>query len=456
MKNHYLIVAGLCLGLCLTMGCQSPEPVPGRIEVLFLGHDNTHHHSAAYLPMLQEALAPKGFNFSYTEQLSDLNEDYLSNFDALMVYANHDSIAPDQERALLRFVKRGGGLLPIHCASYCFRNSEEYVKLVGAQFKSHGEGVFSPQVVQADHPITAGLAGFEAWDETYVHDKHTDDRTVLMERVEGEHREPWTWTKEYGKGRMFYTASGHDERVWSQPGFHQLLERGLLWAVGDLAKAELEMYQLPSLAYVAEDSIPNYEQRDPAPKLQQPLAPEASMQHIQLPPGYSLSLFASEPDLINPIAMNWDERGRLWVIETADYPNNINVEDGIGSDQIKICEDTDGDGKADKFTVFADQLSVPTSLVFSNGGVIVSQAPHFLFLKDTDGDDKADLRQKIISGWGTFDTHAGPSNLKYGFDNHIWGVLGYSGFEGTVGETQHKFSQGVYRFKPDGSWLELV
>ena len=205
-----------------------------------------------------------------------------------------------------------------------------------------------------------------------------------------------------------------------------------------------------------EDSIPNYEKRDPPPKLQQPLSPEASMQHLQIPPGFEIELFAAEPDIINPIAMAWDERGRLWVIETKDYPNNINTDDGIGSDKIKICEDTDGDGKADKFTVFAERLSVPTSLVFSNGGVIVSQAPDFLFLKDTDGDDKADIREKIISGWGTFDTHAGPSNLKYGFDNQIWGVLGYSGFEGTVGGEDHKFSQGVYRFKPDGSWLEHI
>jgi uncharacterized protein len=68
-------------------------------------------------------------------------------------------------------------------------------------------------------------------------------------------------------------------------------------------------------------------------------------------------------------------------------------------------------------------------------------------LKDTDGDDKADVREVLITGWGKSDTHAGPSNLKYGYDNNIWGVLGYSGFKGTVGGQEFNFSQGVYDLK---------
>src|SRR5690606_34014730 len=154
--------------------------------------------------------------------------------------------------------------------------------------------------------------------------------------------------------------------------------------------------------------------------------------------------------------MAWDEKGRLWVIETVDYPNEVRQQDGVGSDRIKICEDTDGDGRADKFTVFAENLNIPTSMVFANGGVIVAQAPHFIFLKDTNGDDKADIRENIITGWGKSDTHAGPSNLRYGLDNRIWGVLGYSGFDGEVGGKHFKFSQGVYNFSPDGKDLEYL
>src|SRR5439155_4759822 len=106
--------------------------------------------------------------------------------------------------------------------------------------------------------------------------------------------------------------------------------------------------------------------------------------------------------------------------------------------------------------VFADKLSIPTSLILANGGVVIHHYPHTMFLKDTDGDGKADVRQVLFTGWGFGDTHAGPSNLRYGLDNWIYGIVGYSGFRGTVGGQRHRFSQGFYRFKPDGSKMEFL
>ena len=445
------------LSLVLFFACQSTpnDNYPRRVEILFLGHNSEHHNSAAYLPYLAAALTPKGINFTYTNNPEDLNKENLVHYDGVALYANHDSITVAQERALLNFVKSGKGFIPIHSASYCFRNSDAFVQLVGAQFKSHKTDTFTADIVNTEHPITKGFEAFETWDETYIHHLHNEDRTVLMERVEGDHREPWTWIRNYGKGKVFYTAYGHDERTWINPDFHRLLERGILWAVGEQVSTNLAKLSFPTLAYI-DAKIPNYEKRNPPPQLQTPLSIEASQSLIQVPAGFELSLFASEPDINTPVSMAFDEKGRLWYLETTDYPNEINIADGAGNDKIKIVEDTDGDGKADKFTVFADKLSVPTSLVFYNGGMIVAQAPDFLFLKDTDGDGKADIQEKIISGWGTFDTHAGPSNLHYGFDNWIWGTVGYSAFEGKVGEDSLKFGQGIFRFKPDGSALEYM
>jgi len=164
-----------------------------------------------------------------------------------------------------------------------------------------------------------------------------------------------------------------------------------------------------------------------------------------VPEGFEVQLFAAEPDIYRPITMAWDERGRLWIAETLDYPNELQPP-GKGRDRIVILEDTKGTGRADKFTVFADKLSIPTSIAFANGGVIVHQAPDTLFLKSNKGDDHADVREVLFSGWKTHDTHAGPSNLHYGLDNWFYGMVGYSGFKGKVGGESHQFSQGLYRF----------
>ncbi len=431
------------------------QQTPRRAEVLFLGNTSTHHNSTKYAPWLSIPLFKAGINLSYTVDTNDLNAENLSKYDGLIIYSNYNTISAAKEKAIKDFVEGGKGLIPLHSASACFTNSAWYTQTVGAQFKSHKTGDFTAKNVNTIHPVMKGISEFETWDETYVHSNINPDITILQERVDGSVREPWTWVRNQGKGRVFYTAYGHNDSTWTKPGFLKLVENGVLWAIGDKVNEQIVQLNTPVPLY-EEAVIPNYEKRNPAPKFQHAFTPEQSMKLMQVPVDFEVKLFAAEPDITNPVAMAWDERGRLWVIETVDYPNTISKDDGIGDDRIKICEDTDGDGKADKFTVFADNLNIPTSIVFSNGGIIISQAPHFVFLKDTNGDDKADIRQNIMSGWGKKDTHAGPSNLKYGFDNKIWGVLGYSGFEGTVGNKAMRFNQGVYRFTPDGKNLEYL
>ncbi|MGY4385468.1 putative membrane-bound dehydrogenase-like protein [Pedobacter sp. UYP24] len=428
---------------------------PRRLEILLLGHKSEHHNSEKFAEIVSQDFFKNGINISYTTDPNDLNAGNLAKYDGLIIYANHDTITAPQEKALLDYVKSGKAFIPVHCASFCFQNSPEYINMVGGQFKEHKTDTFIETIVDAKHPIMKGLTPFTTWDETYVHTKLAKDIHVLTERVEGTHHEAYTWVKNYGKGKVFYTAYGHDERTWKNPGFLKLLQNGLLWAVNDAAKKEWEKLDKPTASY-SDAKLPNYEKREGGFQLQAPLSPKESQLLIQVPVDFKMQLFAAEPDIEKPIAMAWDERGRLWIVETIDYPNTVRDVKGEGLDRIKICEDTNGDGKADKFTVFADKLNIPTSIVFANGGVIIAQAPDFIFLKDTDGDDKADIREKIITGWGTFDTHAGPSNLKYGMDNKIWGTVGYSGYNGKVGDQDVKFSQGVYHFDLNGKNLEYL
>ena len=439
------------LAVCLLgffLFATAPSAPPRRLELLFLGHNSEHHKSGQLADIMSKEYFKSGINISYTTNPDDLNDDVLSKYDGLIVYANYDSISSSQEQALLNYVRSGKAFIPIHCASWCFRNSPEVVEMIGGQFMKHGYDSFPAIITVKDHPVTKGITEFYTKDESYIHDKISKNITVLTERQEGNRKEPYTWIRNYGKGRVFYTAYGHDEATFNNPQFLQLVKNGILWAVNDEAAAELKSFKLADPSY-SDAKIPNYEKRDPAPKLQAPLSPAESMSLIQVPVGFELKLFASEPDIVNPIYMNWDERGRLWVIETVDYPNTVKEDKEQGDDRIRILEDTDGDGKADKFTLFADKLNIPTSFTFSNGGIVVAQSPYFLFLKDNNGDDRADVKDTILTGWGLSDTHAGPSNLRYGLDNNIWGTVGYAGFKGTVGTKPIEFSMGIYNFKPD-------
>lgn len=216
---------------------------PGTLRVLFLGHNSPHHNSNLYSPILKEALAPRQIQLDYATTVDVLNAENLKQYDAVLLYANHPRITPEQFTALSDFVESGHGFVPVHCASACFGHSLDFVKLVGGRFKSHKSGVFKASIVNPSHPAMKGFAEFEAWDETYVHADHNPEaRTILMERVEGEVREPWTWVRDQGKGRVFYTASGHDERTWKDAGFQQLLFNGIVWAVGDNRRLEWERH----------------------------------------------------------------------------------------------------------------------------------------------------------------------------------------------------------------------
>ncbi len=462
MKRFALAALAVILFTSSGLGA---EPAP-RIKGLFLGDPApSHHHSADRAAQLIPVMAARGIDLVFTERVSDLNAENLSKYDVLVLYANTERISPSEEKALFDFVASGKGFVPLHCASYCFLNSAACTALIGARFQRHGTGEFETIVVAPDHPIMKGFHPFSTWDETYVHTMHNPkDRIVLQERAEGSGREPWTWVRTHGKGRVFYTAYGHDVRTWQQPGFQDLVERGIRWASGigpvfdsrpstpgggkpfTFQPAQVPMY-VPKAAWGTN--------ADPVKRMQNPLEPAESMKHVAVPRGFHLELFTAEPEVAKPIALAWDHRGRLWVAETFDYPNERKPA-GEGRDRIKICEDTDGDGRADKFTIFAEKLSIPTSIAFANGGVVVHQLPDTLFFKDTDGDDKADERRVLLHGWGTGDTHAGPSNLRYGLDNQLYGMVGYSSFNGVVGGKPVAFQQGFYRFKPDGSTLEYL
>lgn len=444
---------------------EAQAPAGGRVKVLFLGDDG-HHEPTTRAKLVLPVLAHNGIELFYTDEPSDLNPEELSQYHALVLYNNHPEVTRPQLNALLGFVESGGGLVVVHCASASFQNSEEFIRLVGAAFKSHGTGTFSTVRLEPNHPVMRGIPEFESWDETYIHTKHNPDRTVLAVRRDGEHDEPWTWVRDYGEGRVFYTAWGHDERTWGNDGFQRLLGQGIKWAAGDWTQMQEFDEPVPAMAELPvplpvymQDTAWNVLAEEHVTREAVALAPEESFELMTLRPGFRVEPFAAEPLIGRIIDFTWDARGRMWAVETNDYPNTVLPDSVPGGDRVLILEDTDGDGQADESTVFAAGLNLATSLVLVNDGVIVAQAPHMLFFPDADGDDRADERQILFTGWPRNDTHGTPSNLRYGFDNQVWGSVGYNGFRGTVGGVTYRrgeFGSGYYRFPADGSSLDYV
>ncbi len=511
-RSRWLSIASRWLvALLLALSEYSFTFAEDPIKVLMLGDGGFHKPSQLYRSLV-EPLKASSIELKYTEELSDVNSDNLKSFAGVLIFANIERITPEAEKALLEYVENGGGLIPVHCASFCFLNSPKYIELVGGQFKRHGFTKFETKIVQADHEIMRGLSPISSEDESYMHSRHNPDRIVLETRsdasgpVSDPNGEPYTWIRESGKGRVFYTAWGHDIRTWGNKGFQQLLARGVRWAchaqlaavaatpsaVGTDAKANGSLavtqanrpFNNPEMMKPSIDDklftftdvgakIPNYTpgrqwgtQGALLTEMQNPLPAETSLKGYSIPQSFSISLFAKEsnenwPEEARsdnklaglkgkPIAMNWDERGRLWICETIDYPNELQP-DGQGRDRIRICEDTDNDGRADKFTVFAEHLSIPSTLVCYRGGVIVHDGKSTIYLKDTDGDDVADFRQVLITGWALGDTHGGVSNFQYGPDNWIWGMQGYNNSTPVInGEKKMSFRQGFWRFKVKG------
>lgn len=146
--------------------------------------------------------------------------------------------------------------------------------------------------------------------------------------------------------------------------------------------------------------------------------PEKELASFHVMEGFEISLFASDPMVVKPIQMNWDAEGRLWVVTSTAYPHNKAGE--IANDKIYVLEDIDGDGKADKSTIFAEGLQTPTGILPGDGGVYVANSTEILHFKDTDGDGRADVKKRILNGFGTADTHHLIHTFRWGPDGKFY------------------------------------
>ena len=200
-------------------------------RVLFLG-DQAHHQPANLHKVLAPYFAAQNIDFVYTEKISDLAPANLATYDALFLFNNLDTVGTKNSGYVKDYVDGGKGLMVVHCG-IVFANPLPILDTVfGGRFARHDTGIFQAKITMPEHPAMKGVKPFRAWDETYEHRMTTSDKTVLMIRdTLNAAPEPWTWVRNQGKGRFYYTASGHDARVWTQAEFQKQLLVGLMWVM---------------------------------------------------------------------------------------------------------------------------------------------------------------------------------------------------------------------------------
>lgn len=188
-----------------------------------------------------------------------------------------------------------------------------------------------------------------------------------------------------------------------------------------------------------------------------PQTAEEELKGFILPPGFEIQLFASEPDIEKPMNITFDAKGRLWVTSSFEYP--FPMVGKTGTDKLTILEDTDGDGKADKFTRVSDSLNIPIGILPLADGAFSFSVPNLYRLFDKNNDDQVERSQFMFGPFGYQDTHGMVSNLIRGYDGWVHachGFTNFSKFAGTDGDSITLISGNTFRFNVDGTRVEQL
>ena len=423
----------------------------------------------------------------------------LAETDVLILHAQEAGNIPDatDRKNLNDFLARGGGLVVIHAGAVS-RDPDWFKGIVGGSWRQGPtkflEAPMHLYFSDRSHPITKDVSNWSMNDEIYYDMDLSPEAKVLATAYtpkaidtggrgnkEAQARaaeavalrkgvniydiQPQIWTYERtAEGaakpyRAFVSLPGHLFENFNRPNYRAILLRGLAWAgqrknVDELCRAE----ELGDTLRYPEGG---------------PTHPLKAAAKIEMHPEFNLNLVAAEPLINKVMNLDWDERGRLWVCETPEYPNGRRVPNTAAwkesgslrgaqvqrdpEDRISILTDTNGDGVMDKKAVFADKLELVTSFVLHKNGAIAACSPDIWFLEDTNNDGVCDKRTKLYTGLGINDTHAVINNLRWGLDGWIYASHGYSRGDVTSGDGSKKFGpdgSGVVRFKPDGSAFE--
>ncbi|MFM7148218.1 MAG: PVC-type heme-binding CxxCH protein, partial [Gemmataceae bacterium] len=188
--------------------------------------------------------------------------------------------------------------------------------------------------------------------------------------------------------------------------------------------------------------IPHAQDKMPGPAL----TPEQALAKMAVPPGFKVELVASEPGIVNPVGMCFDEKGRVWITESLEYPR---MSVGPGRDRIKVLEDRDGNGSYETVTIFAEGLNIPSGIAVGHGGVWVANAPDILFYRIGPDGKAAGKPEVVVSGFGRTDTHELPNSLTWGPDGWLYGLNGVFNYSHVKQNGKEwKFTCALFRIHP--------
>ena len=410
--------AGCLAALALAVHAQdAPQPADPLRITLRAGpktHGPGEHDHPRFMQEWSELLAARGCEVRGSLDFPTRAD--LERTDVLVLYAAEGGSIHGDERARLEdYLGAGGGIVVLHDA-VCGNDPHWFKGVVGGAWE-HGHSKWYTSEIglvfaDSEHPITRGAANFDFQDEIYW-DLHLDPAAQVLANAFHTPFDvtPQIWVYEKDDYRAFVSIQGHYHESFAHPAWRTLLLRGIAWAGKRDADSLVSAEEVRALRYPPGG----------------PLAPERAGAALEVHEDFTVELVAAEPMVLNPISLDWDPSGRMWVALTPGYPEKQESSGIPAHDSIVILDDTDGDGRMDSRQVFYEGLDLVTSLVLHRDGVIVSQSPEILYLADTDGDDRADERTVLYSGFGYSDTHAVLSNLRWGLDGWIYATQGYSG-----------------------------
>ena len=406
--------------------------------------------------------------------------DALAKADVVVLYqSKFAAYSADAQQALGAFAKRGGGVVAVHGA-VAAGNAEFGKSLFGGAWTGESQKFANNMLlcIRTDaHPLTISASTFDIQDDTVydlaLHEnifvlgsaftpKVTNDRrksTEAKDRASIYDIQPQLWVYEASDHRAAVFLAGANAGTLDHVSFRTFIARATAWTAKRPSTDEL----------CAKSDLEDVRYPTGGPRR----GPDAVAQ-FKMQPGFKVSVLATEPLINKPIAMQWDERGRLWVAETPEYPNGrrpLNAEawkeggvlapgnyDRPAHDKISVMVSSKQDGVFDQKVIFHEGLELITGFCIYKDGVIVVAQKNIVWLRDTNGDGKADKEEILFGGFTPGDTHFVANHFIVAPDGWIYASNGGGGTatHAKTGEAMARLSPGTFRFKPDGSAIEQV